>query len=113
MMDLEFPSDPFSMDTDADLEGVPPSSPSGPMTIRQPSSSDSDLVVSDNNLQFSTLSQAAPQQRDPGTDLRDLASVDARLARLCAAWASLPEHVILALVESAGVVEAERLQPPS
>jgi hypothetical protein len=32
---------------------------------------------SDNNLQFSTLSQAAPQQRDPGTDLHDMASVDA------------------------------------
>jgi hypothetical protein len=42
--------------------------------------------------------------------------VDARLARLCAAWASLPDHVILAiltLVNSAGVGEADRLLPPS
>jgi hypothetical protein len=70
----------------------------------------------DKNLRISALSPAAPQQRDTGTDLHDLASVDARLERLCAAWASLPEHVILAilaLVDSAGVVEADRLQPLS
>ena len=69
-----------------------------------------------NNLRFSPLSLAAPQQRDPGINLHDLAVVDPRLARLCAAWASLPEHVILAilaLVNSAGVVAADRLQPPS
>ena len=62
------------------------------------------------------LSPAAPQQRDSGTDRHELAAVDPRLARLCAAWASLPEHVvlaILALVDAAGVVEAVRLQPPS
>lgn len=66
-----------------------------------------------NNLRITTLSMAAPQQRDPGSVLHDLAAIDARLARLCAAWASLPEHVILAilpLVNSAGVVEADRLQ---
>ena len=70
----------------------------------------------DNDLRISTLPLAAPQQRDPGTDLHDLASVDARLERVCAAWSSLPEHVvlaILALVDSAGVVEANRLQPSS
>src|SRR3954451_9269304 len=69
-----------------------------------------------NDLRISALSLAAPQQRDPGINLYDLAAVDARLARLCAAWASLPEYVILAilaLVDSAGVVEADRLQPPS
>src|SRR4051794_8378472 len=70
----------------------------------------------DNNLRISALSLAAPQQRDPGTDLQYLAAVDARLACVCAAWSSLPEHVILAvlaLVDSAGAVEAVRLQPPS
>ena len=64
------------------------------------------------DLRFSTLSLAAPQQRDPGIDLHDLAAVDARLARLCAAWASLPEHVILAIIallDSTG----DRRQPPS
>src|SRR5690348_15379859 len=70
----------------------------------------------ENNLRISTLPLAAPQQRDPGTDRHELASVDPRLARLCAAWASLPEHVvlaILALVDAAGVVEVVRLQPSS
>jgi hypothetical protein len=46
------------------------------------------------------------QQRDSGTELHHLAAVDARLARLCAAWSSLPEHVslaFLALVDSGGV----------
>src|SRR4051794_15781044 len=69
-----------------------------------------------NDLRISALSLAAPQRRDPGINLYDLAAVDARLARLCAAWASLPEYVILAilaLVDSAGVVQADRLQPPS
>ena len=59
---------------------------------------------------------AAPQQRGPGTDSHELAAVDARLARLCAAWASLPEHVILAilaLVDSVGLMDASSLQPPS
>src|SRR5215475_8524091 len=72
--------------------------------------------LEESNLRISTLSPAAPQQRDPGTDRHDLAAVDPRLAGLCAAWASLPEHVvlaILALVDAAGVVEAVRLQPPS
>jgi hypothetical protein len=55
----------------------------------------------------------AIQQRDPGTDWHNLATVDTRLARLCAAWASLPEHAILALVDSACVVEAHRLQLPA
>ena len=67
----------------------------------------------DNDLRISALSLAAPQQRDPGTDLQYLAAVDARLARVCAAWSSLPEHVILAVVDSAGAVEADRLQHPS
>src|SRR3954453_12670664 len=70
--------------------------------------------LEDNDLRIPVHSLAAPQQRDPGTDSHDFAAVDARLVRLCAAWASLPEHVILAilsLVDSAGVVEAERLQP--
>ena len=68
----------------------------------------------DNDLRILALSLAAPQQREPGTDLHELAAVDARLARLCAAWASLPEHVILsilALVDSASVVEASYLRP--
>jgi hypothetical protein len=70
----------------------------------------------DNYLRVLEICLAAPQQRDPGTELHDLAAIDARLERVCAAWSSLPEHVILAilaLVESAGVVEAERLQPSS
>jgi hypothetical protein len=69
-----------------------------------------------NGLRNSGLSLTAPQQRDSGTDLHDLSAVDPRLARLCAAWTSLPEHVvlaILALIDSAGVVEADRLKPPS
>jgi hypothetical protein len=62
------------------------------------------------------LSLVAPQQLDPGIDLDDLAAIGPRLAHLCAVWASLPEHVILAifaLVDSSGVVQAERLQPAS
>jgi hypothetical protein len=38
---------------------------------------------------------------------------DPRLARLVEAWPSIPEHVvlaILALIDSAGVVEADHLQ---
>ena len=35
----------------------------------------------DNNLRITTLSPAASQQRDPGTDLHDLAAIDVRLAR--------------------------------
>src|ERR1700761_8507466 len=54
---------------------------------------------SDNSLRISPLSLAAPQQRDSGTDLHNLIAADPQLARLCAAWASLPEHVILALVD--------------
>lgn len=71
-------------------------------------------LFQDSNLRVSPLSLAAPQHREPGTDRHDLAAIDARLARLCAAWTSLPEHVILAilaLVDSADVVEADRLQP--
>jgi hypothetical protein len=59
---------------------------------------------------------AAPQKRDPGTNRQHLSSVDPRLERLCEAWPSLPEHVILAivtLIDSAGSVEAIRLQAPS
>ena len=52
----------------------------------------------DSSLGISGPSLAAPQQRDPGTDRHNLAAVDPRLARLCAAWASLPEHVILAIL---------------
>ena len=59
---------------------------------------------------------AAPQQRDPGTDRLYVASVDPRLARLCKARPSLPEHVILAvlaLADSCRAVKADCLQPPS
>src|SRR5438067_10818469 len=73
-------------------------------------------LYGEKGLRFSELSLAAPQQRDPGTDLHESAAIDARLERLCAAWSSLPEHVILAivaLVDCASIVEADRLQPPS
>jgi hypothetical protein len=66
------------------------------------------------HLRILSLSLAAPQERDPDANLHELAAVDARLARLCAAWTSLPEHIILAilaLVDSTGV-EAERLETP-
>jgi hypothetical protein len=69
---------------------------------------------SNNNLEILEICLAAPQQRDPCTELHDLAAIDAWLERVCAAWSSFHEHVILAilsLVESAGVVEAG--SPPS
>ena len=56
---------------------------------------------------------AVPQQRNFGADRHDLAAVPRRLACLCAAWTSLPEHVflaIVALVDATGEVEADRLQ---
>jgi hypothetical protein len=59
---------------------------------------------------------AVPQQRDPGTDQREFAPVGARLARPCETWTSLSDHVvpaILALVGSAGLVEATCLEPSS
>ena len=71
-------------------------------------------VCEDNTLRISTLSLAAPQQRDPGTVLHDLAAVDGRLARLRAAWTSLPEHIILAilaLVDSTGVWRQNASKP--
>jgi hypothetical protein len=49
-------------------------------------------------------------------DCQRMTLTDSRLARLVEAWPSLPEHVVLAiiaLVDSAGRVEASRLQPPS
>src|SRR5262249_37909466 len=66
-----------------------------------------------NNLRIPSLSLTVPHQRDQGTDLHTLAAIDARLARLCEAWASLPERIILALIESAGGLEAVPLRPPS
>src|SRR5262249_14932563 len=55
-------------------------------------------------------------RRAPGPERHGWASVDARLARLRAAWPLLSKHdipAILALVGSAGVVGATRLQPSS
>jgi hypothetical protein len=52
----------------------------------------------ENDLWISTLSLAAPQQRDPCTDLQNLTAFDSRLARLCAPCSSLPEHVVLAIL---------------
>jgi hypothetical protein len=60
-------------------------------------------------LRKTALLLAAPQQRDPGNGWQFVEPIDTRLERICLAWDSLPEHVILAilaLVDSAGVVEA-------
>src|SRR5690242_18558559 len=65
-------------------------------------------TLGDNDLGIPGFSRATPQQHDPGTNLHNLTAVDPRLARLCVAWTSLPEHfvlAILALAESARVVE--------
>ena len=58
---------------------------------------------------------AAPQPSDPDTDRQHLSPIDPRLARLCEAWPSLPEHVILvilALADPSRVVEATGIKPP-
>ena len=97
----------------AGLGGGGPDAATGGNCTRSP---DPTSPFNDNGLRISDVSVAASQQRDPGTDLQYLAAVDARLVRVCAAWGSLPEHVILtvlALIDSTGAVEAERLQPPS
>ena len=99
---MSFAGDQFKRTTAIDIDGIAPADP------------DSVTTLCDNRLRLFASYTTAYQERGLGTDVQQISSVDACLARLCEAWPSLQEQVVLAILalvdSSPRVVEANGIR---